>query len=125
MTPDQIETLEALRGTFVLGHTDDDVTSVGQDLLETLGVHIVVVWAFDDMWGFGGESDVFIAEGFKLLNLYEAPDCLYRFLYYENGDNVTIEELQAAKHGKRVRKPPYRPEDHNWCWRYAPTKELG
>jgi hypothetical protein len=120
LTQDQIDKLEALRGTFHMGHTDDDVNSVAEDLMDTLGIDLIVVWDFEDMWGFGGDSDIFVAEG---INLYEAPDGLFDFLH-EKDSEVTIEHLVNAKRGKRAKKPPFRSDYHNWSWRCNPNKEL-
>lgn len=118
---EQCAVLEQLRGAFAGGHTDDDIRNAGKDILETLGLRIVVVWAYDDMWGFGGDSDIFIADAQD--RLYEMPEPLSAFLS-EKGNRMTLASLAECRRGKRVKRPGHRDDFHNWAWRMNRRKEL-
>lgn len=84
-----------LRGAWVDGHTSEDVARVGSQLLEWVGLHVVVVWSFWDMWGTGGDSEPFTAQGDgrsgknpdgSPLSFGRLPDGLWEFLTDPDSD---------------------------------------
>ncbi len=87
--------LEACRGTFKKGHTSEDVDHVLDIVKKTTGLHAVVLWDFQDMWGCGGNSCIYLLVDGKL---YDCPEELSAFLY-DPDNEVKLEEVKEAKRG--------------------------
>jgi hypothetical protein len=116
ITDEQMDRLETFRGTFRNGHTDDDATSTLGEIKEITGRHFAIVWAFDDMWGLGGNSE--IAEVSDHGRLRDCPSAWTDFLY-DPENRVTAAELAAATPGNciaRWQRAQSR-NDFNFFWR--------
>lgn len=124
-TQEKINLLNSLKGRFSHGHTDDDIESVSEDLEKIFsGFRLVCVWAFEDMWGFGGDSQIYAEENG---DLYEFPEDLYSWLYFDGTDQelrFAPQHLLNSCPGKRARKPKYRETNCNWSWRRDTNKDL-
>lgn len=117
--------LADLRGVFRNGHTDDDVSSTLGDIKKLTGVHLVVVWGFNDAWGIGGDSEMHALDTES--RVCEPPDLWCDFLYSEASE-VKVEDLLAAtKLGRVLRRHErlHRFGEHNFTRRNAPGRELG
>jgi hypothetical protein len=106
--------LAALRGVFADGYTDD---LVRQAASAAVGVPLVVVWAFEDRWGLGGDSELLVADGDQW---WELPDGLWEYL----GDPkcaLAPEALLDQPRGARreLAHAPIRRDP----WTYCPTAE--
>jgi|GEM_PF-6398963 len=121
----RIEELEELRGTFADGHTDDDVDSVLADIERLTGLECRVVWDFEDMWGIGGDSELFCYKE-STRTLWEVPSALNDFLYDpEAGADVDAADLLYLVPGKYVRRAPSHSCGYNLMRRHAPNSDLG
>ena len=71
--------LEALRGAFRQGHTDDDARRVLGQIFRLTGIRFAILWDFCDCWGLGGNSQLVFVETCRRLR--EAPEDWRDFLY--------------------------------------------
>ena len=92
MKTKQTKTLESFRNTFKDGHTNDDVRHVLKEVSKLVGLHLIVVWSFRDMWGIGGDNDMAVLDDGKV---YECPPEITAFLYQGDGD-IAAENLKQA-----------------------------
>lgn len=96
---DKLAALEKLRGKFHNGHTGDDVASVLGDVYELTGVHLVVIWAFNDCWGLGGDSELHFMDDAGRLR--EGPDGWWEFLAEPESD-IAVASLFGVPSGNVI-----------------------
>ena len=112
--------IEKLRSTFKQGHTSEDVQSRLSIASRLLGFTVVVAWAFCDVSGAGGDSELMVVDDQG--RFYEAPDDLVTFLYEEENtiDFASIKEaglsLKGAYRGRTGWKRAEHP--HNFTKRF-------
>lgn len=127
MTTPSVSTLAqlaGLRGAFHLGHTDGDVSQVLSTVKELTGVHLAVVWGFNDMWGLGGDSDlVMVQEGGAVC---DAPVEWWRFLY-DPKRHVDASTLAGLAAGEPIENGDNLIQfgSFNYAWRDEPNEDLG
>lgn len=78
--------LSALRGVFTVrgGHTEEDVNSDFSGVRRSVGVRLGVLWAFRDVFGYGGDSEYVLVDDKGRLR--QAPSELGDFLMVDEGD---------------------------------------
>lgn len=118
MTRDEVL---AIRGAFTKrgGCTPDDVESDLGPLSAWMGMELVFLWDFDDMWGLGGNSEYAVMVPGKA-GLYEAPAEVSAFLFDGDGGAVIEPEaLLGLKPGPWMKGSHsyHEKEDRNWCRR--------
>ena len=100
LTEAQVAILRDLNGACENGYTDDDVYRVSDQLEEAIGYRAVVAWNFFDMWGFGGDSEMFLYKRRgRATAHYLFPESLWTLLYERNpsGDaRVSLRHCQVS-----------------------------
>lgn len=116
-----LATLLPLRGVFADGYTDDLVRDVLPPVSTAVGLPLAVVWAFDDCWSLGGDSELLVVEDGRL---WELPDGLWEYLTDPTSALGPQTLLAAARGAPRAADPAaiYR-DPTNYCWDYCPTEE--
>ena len=116
--------LEDFRGAFAKGHTEEDVFNAFADIKALTGAHLVVVWAFRDMWGLGGDSNLAMVGPDGLL--YEAPAGWSSFLY-DKGSEVPADSLAALQPAEALdgRDRLIQVGAYNYTWQEDLRAELG
>lgn len=84
-----------LKGSLTDGWTEEDVAFTARTLRRYIGWDFVVVWAFNDMWGAGGDSQAYLRAATG--ELYELPGCLWGFLCEDETLNRNQLELEISE----------------------------
>jgi hypothetical protein len=115
--------LGKLRGAFEMGHTTYDVDLVLEEVERLTGLTCRVVWAFEDMWGTGGDSELFCYKE-ATHTLWQVPEALNDYLYNPE-TQVAPDDLLTLTPGAYIGRAPRHGSDYNLVRRCALHKELG
>lgn len=111
-------------GRFAYGWTSEELNTALPVLSAALGMELAVLWAYQDQWGFGGDSELVAITGDGLLAA--PPEGAERFLV--DGD---LPLSAVARTAGPLRSPAIRAADAPACWGanlaavHAPDRELG
>lgn len=109
--------LESYRGCFKDGHTSEEADKTFFSLSPILGLPLVIIWEYCDMWGTNGDNDIVVMKDGKI---FECPLKIIQFLYEGIGK---VEDLVSLSAGKPCyeNKIPIGITPFNYAWNYQPN----
>jgi len=107
---------------FAQGHTPEDISKVLPDISRRCALHLVQVWAFNDFYGCGGDSQLCVLKDGKF---YNCPQVIVDFLYEGvDADLATGANRWFPLDRLAGRRPQHQINKHNWAYRNNPAKAL-
>jgi hypothetical protein len=121
------QNIEKLRGTFKDGHASEEAQPVLEKLSSFFGVHFAILWAYADMFGCSGDSEMVVKDAVSGA-FHEIPNEVSAFLYEEK-NKVDIAAAKANfKPGKVVTRRNLKIGEnlsHNYVYKtYRPLPQI-